>query len=70
MTVFRTVQIPGDQLPKFEKMMEENGFEIVQNEDPEIPMEVQEEMERRARNWNSDTAIPADELLAKLKAKW
>jgi len=50
MTIYRTVQISDDQLPKFEKIMEENGFEIILSEAPEIPLEVQQEVERR---WDS-----------------
>ena len=50
MAVYRTVQISDDQLPKFEKMMEENGFEIIPSEASEIPIEVQEEMKRRWEN--------------------
>jgi len=44
MTVYRTVQISDDQIPRFEKMMEENRFEIILTEAPEIPLEVQKEI--------------------------
>jgi hypothetical protein len=66
MTVYRTVQISDDQLPKFEKIMEDNGFEIILNEVPEISMVVQEEMQKRAQNWDPIIAIPADEVLRRL----
>ena len=69
MTVYRTVQISDDQLPKFEKMMEENGFEIILNEAPEIPLEVQNEMQRRAKNWDPLKAIPAKEGIEKLRSR-
>jgi hypothetical protein len=69
MTVYRTVQISEDQVTRFEKMMAENGFEIIQNEAPDIPLEVQREMERRAKNWDPNLAVPASELLEKLKAR-
>jgi hypothetical protein len=55
MAVYRTVQISDDQLPKFEKMMEENGFEIIPSEASEIPIEVQEEMKRRWENRHNRT---------------
>ncbi len=67
MTVYRTVQISDDQLPRFEKMMEENGFEIILSEAPEIPIEVQKEMERRWETRDERTSISGDELLKKLK---
>lgn len=70
MTIYRTVQISDDQLPRFEKMMAENGFEIIDNEAPEIPMEVQKEMELRSKNWDPNLAIPASELLERLKARF
>jgi len=69
MTVYRTVQISEEQVTRFEKMMEENGFEIIQNEAPDIPLEVQREMERRSKNWDPNQAIPASELLETLKAR-
>lgn len=69
MTVYRTVQIPDDQLSRFEKMMKENGFEIITNEAPEIPIEVQREMERRWETRHERTSISADELLKKLKGR-
>jgi len=47
MTVFRTVQMSNDQVSRFEKLMEQPGFEIVLNEASEIPIEVQKEMQRR-----------------------
>ena len=55
MAVYRTVQISDDQLPKFEKMMEENGFEIIPSEASEIPIEIQEEMKRRWENRHNRT---------------
>jgi|GEM_PF-1105597 hypothetical protein len=67
MPVYRTVQIADDQLPRFEKMMEENGFEIIISEAPEIPLEVQREMQRRADNWDPLKAIPTEVLLEKLR---
>ena len=38
------VQISDDLIPEFEKMMEEDGFEIILSEAPEIPLEVQNEI--------------------------
>jgi hypothetical protein len=67
MTVYRTVQISDDQLPKFEKMMEENGFDIILNEAPEIPLEVQKEMQRRWETRHERSSISGDELLKKLR---
>ena len=67
MTVLRTVQISDDQLPRFEKMMEENGFKIIREDYSEIPLEVQQEIERRAGNWDDKLAIPAEEVLIRLR---
>ncbi len=67
MTVLRTVQISDDQLPRFEKMMEENGFKIIREDYSEIPLHIQNEMERRSGNWDDNLAIPAEEVLKKLR---
>ncbi len=67
MTVLRTVQISDDQLSRFEKMMEENGFKIIREDYSEIPLEVQQEIERRAVNWDDKLAIPAEEVLTRLR---
>ena len=67
MTVIRTVQISDDQLPRFEKMMEENGFIIIQENNSEISPEVQLEMERRLAIWDDKRAIPADEVIIRLR---
>ena len=69
MTVLRMVQITDDQLPRFEKMMEENGFKIVREEDAEIPAEVKEEMERRSASWDDNQAIPAEVVLKNLRSR-
>jgi hypothetical protein len=69
MTVYRTVQISDDQLSKFEKMMEENGFEIILAEPPEIPMEVQKEMERRWENRQERTQHSLEEVENMLRRK-
>ena len=69
MTVLRMVQITDDQLLRFEKMMEENGFKIVREEDAEIPAEVKEEMERRSASWDDNQAIPADIVLKNLRSR-
>lgn len=67
--VLRMVQITYDQLPRFEKMMEENGFKIVWEDNAEIPAEVQKEMERRSASWDDNQAIPADIVLKNLRSR-
>ncbi len=69
MTVLRTVQISDDQIPRFEKMMEENGFKIIWEDHSEISPEVQREMERRSENWDDKLAIPAEEVLIRLRGR-
>jgi hypothetical protein len=69
MTVLRMVQITDDQLLRFEKMMEENGFKIIREDNAEIPAEVKEEMERRSASWDDNQAIPADIVLKNLRSR-
>jgi hypothetical protein len=69
MTVLRTIQISADQIPRFEKMMEENGFKIIREEYSEIPVEVQHEMEKRSGNWDDKLSIPAEEVLFRLRSR-
>ncbi len=69
MTVFRMVQIADDQLPGFEKMMEENGFKIIRENYAEIQPEVQREIERRSAAWDDHQAIPAEEVLNRLRSR-
>ena len=69
MTVLRMVQITDDQLPRFEKMMEENGFKIIREDNAEIPEEVQQEMERRSASWDDNQAIPAEVVLKNLRSR-
>ena len=69
MTVLRMVQISDDQLPRFEKMMEENGFKIIEEDNAEIPAEVQQEMERRSARWDDNHAIPAEVVLKNLRSR-
>jgi hypothetical protein len=69
MTVYRTVRISDDQLPKFEKMMDENGFEIILNEAPEIPLEMQKEMERRWETRHERTQHSFEDVKDMLRTK-
>jgi hypothetical protein len=69
MAVYRTVQISDDQLPKFEKMMEENGFEIIPSEAFEIPIEVQKEMKTRWENRHNRTQHTIEDVESMLCRK-
>lgn len=69
MPVLRTIQISDNQIPRFEKMMEENGFKIICEDHSEISCEVQREMERRFGNWDDKLSIPAEEVLIRLRSR-
>ena len=69
MTVYRTVELSEEQVSQFEKLALENGFVVVEDADPEIPQEIQDQMAERAETWNATTAISKEQLLKSFRGK-
>ena len=69
MTVYRTVELSEEQVSQFEKLALENGFVVVEDADPEIPQEIQNQMAERAETWNATTAISKEQLLSSFRDK-
>jgi hypothetical protein len=69
MTVYRTVELSEEQVSQFEKLALENGFVVVEDADPEIPQEIQNQMTERAETWNATTAISKEQLLSSFRDK-
>ena len=69
MTVYRTVELSEEQVHQFEKLALEHGFVVVEDTDPEIPKEIQDQMAERAKKWNSTTAISKEQLLSSFRDK-
>jgi len=69
MTVYRTVELSEEQVSLFEKLALENGFVVVEDADPEIPQEIQDQMAERAETWNATTAISKEQLLSSFRGK-
>jgi len=69
MTVYRTVELSEEQVSQFEKLALENGFVVVEDADPEIPKEIQNQMAERAETWNATTAISKEQLLSSFRGK-
>jgi hypothetical protein len=69
MTVYRTVELSEEQVSQFEKLALENGFVVVEDADPEIPQEIQDQMAERAETWNATTAISKEQLLSSFRGK-
>jgi hypothetical protein len=69
MTVYRTVELSEEQVSQFEKLALENGFVVVEDADPEIPQEIQNQMAERTETWNATTAISKEQLLSSFRGK-
>ncbi len=69
MTVYRTVELSEEQVSQFEELALENGFVVVEDADPEIPQEIQDQMAERAETWNATTAISKEQLLNSFRGK-
>ncbi|HOY96641.1 MAG TPA: hypothetical protein PK509_12935 [Catalimonadaceae bacterium] len=69
MTVYRTVELSEEQVHQFEKLAFEHGFVVVEDTDPEIPKEIQDQMAERAENWNATSAISKEQLLSSFRDK-
>ena len=69
MTVYRTVALSDEQVHQFEKLVQEYGFVVVEDADPEVPQEIQDQMAERAATWNSATAISKAQLLSTFRSK-
>ena len=69
MTVYRTVELSVEQVSQFEKLALENGFVVVEDADPEIPNEIQNQMADRAETWNATTYISKEQILSSFRGK-
>lgn len=69
MTVRRTVEISEEQLAQFEQWAHEKGYAILEDQDPEIPQEVVQEMMERAENWRPENAVSKEQVLASFRTK-
>ena len=50
MTINRTVELSEEQVSDFEKLAHQDGFGVFIDNEPEMPEEIQQQMEERARN--------------------
>jgi len=63
------VELSEEQVSHFEEFAHKYGFVVVEDDEPEIPDDIQKQMIERAQNWNASTAISKEQLLNSFREK-